>query len=193
MTSPQRVNSATTLQRGKAREESTSLFGGVEQEKSRWKLTKYKIQEIQNTKNKIQNKRTNIDNQTRSKQKYNRATKRKASRYWANEESKKTRINNMKNEQIKTEKKIIKKSRGAEATSSCQLGPATHHLVLCDRAGQEPCWGDRRYISLWTYFFWQRDNYSFEGNLFALWTNEVAELFYGPPIILSSFFFWNEN
>ena len=35
MTSPQRVNSATTLQRGKAREESTSLFGGVEQEKSR--------------------------------------------------------------------------------------------------------------------------------------------------------------
>ena len=35
----------------------------------------------------------------------------------------------------KNRKKIIKKSRGAEATSSCQLGPPTHHLVLCDRAG----------------------------------------------------------
>ena len=152
----QRVNPATTLQRGKAREESTSLFGGVEQEKSRWKLTKYKIQEIQNTKNKIQNKRTNIDNQTRSKQKSNRAIKRKASRYWANEESKKTCINDMKNQQIKTEKTNHKKIKGSR--SHVELS------ALASYPPSPPLWSSRpRTLLRWqkTYFFvniffWQR-------------------------------------
>ena len=117
----------------------------------------------------------------KSKQILSKWTKQKNTGQQYEKSTNKKRKNNNKKNQGEPKPRRVVSSGLLPTISSFVIEQAknpvevTEDLFLCERN------------------FWQRDNYSFEGNLFALWTNEVAELFHSPPIVLSSFFFWKES